>query len=214
MGYNNEFSGYIAIDCETIASPDAAGFLDPVRPPGNYKDPIKIAAYVDEKQAERVANAGLEADLCEVVCVGWKVLDEDSGTEVASRAEATECQLLKALFQAIGNRVIVGYNSLSFDIPVLVRRAQLLGIPYPQINVDRYRTPHLDLLELLSFHGKLTMRSLKFYGRRFGLPVPDETNGKDIAALVAAGDWKAVEAHCAADVELTAKLAERLGWVA
>jgi hypothetical protein len=122
--------------------------------------------------------------------------------------------MLKALFDAIGSRVVVGFNSLSFDLPVLIRRAQLLNIPYPDLNLDRYRTPHIDLLERLSFHGKLTMRSLKFYGRRFGLPVPDETNGKDIAALVAAGDWNAVSMHCAADVELTAALVQRLGWVA
>lgn len=213
MGYDNDLSGFVAIDIETMASPDAAAFLDPVRPPANYKDPLKIAAYCEEKQAERIANAGLEADLNEVVAVGWRVLGVPAGTEVATRADATECQLLKAVFEAIGSRIVVGFNSLGFDLPVLIRRAQLLGIPYPELNLDRYRTPHIDVLERLSFHGKLTLRSLKFYGRRFGLPVPDETSGKDIAGLVAAGDWPAIEMHCAADVELTAALAARLGWI-
>lgn len=213
MGYDNEFTGFVAIDCETVASPDAAAFLDPVRAPGNYKDEAKIAAYVAEKHAERVANAGLEADLCEVVAVGWRVLGATAGTEVATRADATECQMLKALFDAIGSRIVVGFNSLSFDMPVLMRRAQLLGMPYPELNLDRYRTPHIDVLERLSFHGKLTLRSLKFYGRRFGLAVPDDIKGADIAGLVAAGDWSAIEKHCAADVELTAALAARLGWI-
>lgn len=106
---------------------------------------------------------------------------------------------------------LVGFNILAFDLPVLLRRSQYLGLTAPYINLDRYRTPHCDLMQKLSFNGALKFHSLTFYGKRFAVGVPDATKGSDIAALVQAENWAAVEAHCRADVETTAALAERLG---
>jgi len=213
MAYDNELSGRIVLDLETVASPKAAEFLDPVRPPANYKDPAKIAAYCDEKQAERIATAGLEADLCEIVAIGVWAEDETVCTiPVATREDMDEAALLAFAWEALADRAIVGFNSLAFDLPVLMRRSQLLGVPYRDVNLDRYRTPHLDLLERLTFRGALTKRSLNFYCRRFGIVVEDATTGADIAQLVAANDWQAVRHHCRSDVEKTAKLAHRLGW--
>ena len=41
--------------------------------------------------------------------------------------------------------------------------------------------------------------------------MPDPHSGKDIAALVAAGEWAGVEGHCTADILKTAALARRIG---
>jgi hypothetical protein len=57
-------------------------------------------------------------------------------------------------------------------------------------------------------------RSLKSFCRRFGIPLDDPTAGKDIAALIAADNWAAVEAHCASDVAATYQLAKRMGVLA
>jgi len=56
-------------------------------------------------------------------------------------------------------------------------------------------------------------RTLKAFCKRFGIPVNDAINGSEIPALVAAGKWEEVAAHCRADVELTVQLAHRLGIV-
>lgn len=210
MSYNNEYSGSIVLDIETVGAPECADYLDPVAAPSNYKDAQKIADYIAEKTSERVSKAALEPDLCEVVAIGWSV---DGHADVSTREDGPESLLLKAAWQLIGNRLIVGFNVLSFDLPVLIRRSQLLGVPVPAVNLDRYRTPHIDLLERLSFNGKLSYRSLSFYARRFGIPFTDTTSGADIAGMVAKGDWPAVAAHCYADVEKTAALATRLGWL-
>lgn len=213
MGFNNEYAEPIVLDIETLASPEAAQWLDPVKAPANYKDETKIAAYCAEKFAERVATAALEADLCEVIAVGLLEPASESRPTVVTRADLNEAAMLALLWHRVGQRPIIGFNSLSFDLPVLIRRSQLLGVPYPSLNLDRYRTPHIDLLERLSFNGKLTYRSLGFYTRRFALDVPaDPHRGADIAALVAAEDWPAIAAHCRADVLATAALATRLGW--
>lgn len=212
MGYNDENVRRIVIDIETVAAPGCADLLDPVKAPAHYKDPAKIAVYCDEKQHERIASAGLEADLCEVVAVGWRL--DDGPTAVLTRADGAEETLLGTLWSQIDVRAVVGFNVLGFDLPVLIRRSQLLGVAYPSLNLDRYRTPHIDLIERLTFNGKLTYRSLAFYCRLFGIPCADLTKGADIALLVADGKWADVAAHCRADVEKTATLAQRLGWLA
>jgi hypothetical protein len=84
---------------------------------------------------------------------------------------------------------------------------------YPHLNIDRYRTNQLDLLAKLTYNGLLKAHSLKFYAKRFCLPVEDETKGADIPALVRDGSdtaWQAIHDHCRADVLTTYLLASRL----
>jgi DNA polymerase elongation subunit (family B) len=212
VGFNGENAEKIVIDIESCASPSAAQLLDPVRAPKHFKDPAKIDAYCRDEFEKRVTNAGLEADLCEIVAVGWQHADENCG-HVFTRASSHERELLTALWQEIEQRAIIGFNVLGFDLPVLVRRSQILEVPYPRLNLDRYRTPHVDLLETLTFNGKLTYRTLGFYARLFGIPNHDQHKGADIAQLVAKEDWGAVANHCRSDVELTAALARRLGYL-
>ena len=57
-------------------------------------------------------------------------------------------------------------------------------------------------------------RALNWYVKRFKLDAPtDPTSGADIGALVANGDWEAVNQHCYSDILKTYKLAERLGYL-
>lgn len=215
MGFDSENAGKIVIDIETIGSPGARDFLDPVRAPSNYRDPAKIAAYCAEEFEKRVQTAALEADLCEVVAVGfmWDNVDATRAAVYTRADELSEAGLLDQMWYAIGNRAIVGFNILGYDLPVLIRRSQLLGIKYPSLNLDKYRSPHIDLLRRLTFNGELTYRTLGFYLRRFGIPHDDTTKGSDIAQMVAEGRWNDVASHCRADVEGTAALARRLGWL-
>jgi 3'-5' exonuclease len=213
MGFDSQNANRIVIDVETCGSAAAAQLLDPVKAPSNYKDPVKIDAYIKDEFEKRVANAALEADLCEVVAVGWMHAGDVCGI-VTTRAHVAEADLLRELWHHVGDSPIVGFNVLGFDLPVLIRRSQLLGVTYPRLNLDRYRTPHVDLLETLSFNGKLTYRSLAFYARLFGISSADMHKGSDIAQLVAAEDWGAVANHCRSDVELTAALARKLGYLA
>jgi DNA polymerase elongation subunit (family B) len=213
VSYNNELTGQIVLDVETVGAPDCDGFLPDVEAPSNYKDPQKIAEYCSRERTKQIAAAGLDADLNEIVAVGFLHPEYATAGAVYTRAEADEGFLIEMLLNAIGDRCIVGFNSLQFDLPVLMRRAQYLGISCPEFNLDKYRSPHLDLLERLTFRGRLKMRSLSFYCKRFGIPHDDSVSGKDITQLVAENDWKTVADHCRSDVEATAALARRLGWV-
>src|SRR5687767_14006124 len=100
MGFNEEYARRIVVDIETVASPDVEALLDPVKAPSNYKDAAKIAAYKSEKLAELVSKAGLEADLCEVVAVGWWVEGQDECCSY-TRADLGEVNLLESAWNAI-----------------------------------------------------------------------------------------------------------------
>lgn len=213
MGYNGEGAARVLLDIETVAIPNALDFLDQPNAPRNYKDPEKIRAYREEALLEEVGKAALDLDLCAVVAIGWQHEHELEPT-VITRGDFTEEQLLVRAWLAIAERVTVGKNTLGFDLPVLLRRSLYLGIQAPPLILDKYRTPHIDLQQRLSFNGAFKYRSLDFYCRRFGISVPgpvDAISGKDIADCVSREDWATIATHCGSDVRKTGALAERMG---
>jgi hypothetical protein len=202
----------IVVDIETVAIDDADQFLEPVDAPAHYKDPEKIAAYVAEARTKARERCALDPDLCRIVALGDS--DDRSGTPSVTlcRTAEEERDALQRFWRVVTiNDTFVTFNGLRFDLPVLMRRSQYLRVAHPPLNLDKYRTPHLDLLDRLTFRGAIPGHSLKFYCARFGIALDDTHTGKDIGALVAAGDWAAVAAHCRADVDGTRALAQRLG---
>jgi predicted PolB exonuclease-like 3'-5' exonuclease len=208
--------------------------LDAIRAPSNWVDQEKIAANVEKQraaaiQAHTVAmfeqaakwqkvidSCALDLDLLRIVAIGWMFHDDPKPRVITCKNETDERFALEQLerdYTAAINPQFVTYNGLDFDLPVLMRRALYLGVRFPRLIVDRYRTPHLDLQQHMSLNGKLKWRSLKFYLNRFNIPNEDSTTGKEIGAMVKAGDWAGVSAHCASDVMATRALAQRLGLV-
>ena len=200
----------IVLDIETFAHEDAAQFIEEPSAPANYKDPEKIKAYIEDAKAKAISRCALDLDLCRIVAIG--TYSPITGSAVACFAsEQEEAEGLAELGKRLAKTSqIIGFNIFGFDLPVLIRRAQYLGVEFPGFNIDRYRSPHLDLMQFLSFGDKQKTRGLSFYAKRFGIDVDDDSTGADIDALVRAGDWAGVAAHCSADVEKTRRLAERL----
>lgn len=213
---------YAVIDIETTAIDTAADYIEPASAPANYKDEAKIAAYVKDATAEKVQKAGLDPDLNRIVCIGWRFHDSTHVGAVSCRSEEAEANALGYFWGQVRNCGLITFNGRRFDLPVLIRRSMYLGVKHAPVNMDRYRSPHIDLFEKLTFGGAITAHSLKFYAKRLGLELKDEITGKDIAALVKAGTeaadeaardacWHAIEMHCKSDVNLTFQLAERMG---
>lgn len=212
MGMNNDGARRVILDIETVALPDAAGFLEMPRAPANYKDVAKISQYIAEKQNEEVEKAALDLDLARIVAIGIQFEGEEP--EVLTAQTSDEALMLAWLWKCVEQRVTIGYNTLGFDLPMCLRRSLYLGLQTPDINIDRYRTPHIDLQQKLSFDGKFKFRSLSFYCKRFDLPVPDDSvTGADVARLVAEGNWAAVADHCESDLRKVTALAQRMGYL-
>lgn len=205
------------IDIETTGLPEAKDFAEPVSAPANYKDPAKIEAYIAEEQVKQVAKAGLDLDLCRIVAVGLQKEGREHVEVYTAADEAEEATLLTNLWAdllKIQHPVLVGFNHVAFDLPVLMRRSLYLDVPYPRLSLDKFRTPHIDIMQHLTWNGLVRARSLKFYAKRFSIPFDDAVSGADIPALVAAGDWEKVISHVTSDVRLTAALARRVGVLA
>jgi hypothetical protein len=216
---------YIIMDLESYPIDNAADYLtEPVEAPSNYvKQEAKDAFIAKAKQAQ-LDKAALDVDLARIVCLG--MLDSTTGEAqtFTFKDETQERTGLGAFFDAVFTTawhsgtgytdwpILVTYNGLFFDMPLIMRRAMYLGVRAPQLQLDRFKHPHvIDLMDVLNYGGRLKSKSLHFYCQRFGIPLTDENTGKDIAALIAADNWAAVEAHCASDVQATYALAKRMG---
>lgn len=207
----------IVLDLETLAIDDAVAY---VRPAAHLKDEAKIKASIEE----RAAKAALHPWLCRIIALGWCEEGEDVERVEVAPTESSERIMLREFWDVVTGPTfvspssghghvhpIVTFNGLTFDLPVLVARSILLGVKHPTLNLDRYRSPHIDLFQRLSFGDREKGLSLKLYAQRFGLDVSDAFGGKEIAQLYEDGNWDAIKSHCASDVRLTRQLAERLG---
>ena len=206
----------IIFDLETVPLPEAAEFLEPVDAPANYKDPVKIAEFIAAKQIQNLERAGLDVDLCTIVAIGWQREGEPS-VQALTRQDCDEDGLIAEFWRQATQggdlRHLVGFNCLAFDLPVLMRRSQYLGIQAPSYQIDKYRHAQVtDLAQVLSFNEAVRMRSLAFYAKRFGVEVSDAITGANVAQKVAEGDWQAIRTHVSADVAKIAALAAKLGY--
>lgn len=219
MGYNSENASKLCFDVETAPLPEAADYIECATAPANYRDEAKIKDYIRQANAENLSKCGLDVDLCRVVAIGlW--LEGGAGPYTQTLEDGRsdliqdEASLLAWFWRLSDGRHLVGFNCLGFDLPVLLRRSLYLGVPAPRIQIDRFKHPQVtDLMDELSYGGKLRLRGLSFYARRFGIASdPDTLTGADIALAVAEGRWEAIEAHVRADVQKTAALASKLGY--
>lgn len=203
----------LVFDVETVASADAAALIQPDK---RLVDPDKIAASI----SDRLERASLFPWTCRIVALGWCEETDDVEHVEVCNSEARERTVIEEFLARVVEpgsssvRPLVTFNGLFFDIPVLMARARLLGVRCPEFYIDRYRSPHPDLLNILTFKGALgkdSYRSLPWFAKRFGINTDDAFTGAMIGQLYADGDWESIRRHCASDVRLTRQLAERLG---
>jgi hypothetical protein len=215
MGYvnHNTRRPWLVIDTETTAIQEIDQYADDLRIDSRLKDPAKIA----EARQAALEKVAVDIDLARIVCMGLWASDDDAPVIWTGDTEAQERDMLEAFWRAYRDVIVdrggalVCYNGLSFDLPLVTRRSQLLCVQTEPINLYKYRSaPVIDLQNELSFQGAKPFRSLGFYCRRFGIDIPDETSGADMPGLIAAGDWDGVRAHNLADLQRTQALAARL----
>jgi len=206
----------IIVDLETLAIDGAGDLVEPVSAPSNYKDEAKIAAFVAEKMAAQIDKAALYPYTARIIALGWCYETDETEQVAVVNCESAEREALREFWARVVDERgsverLVSFNGRRFDLPLLMVRSQCLGVKHPALNLDRYRSPHLDLLDALTFGGTLDSRTLRWFATRFGLDTSDAFSGKEIADLYADGNWDAIRSHCASDVRLTRQLGERLG---
>jgi DNA polymerase III epsilon subunit-like protein len=223
MGFCSTDTDAIVLDLETVGRSDVEQIVDPVSAPANYKDAEKIAAKKKEKLDALIERAALDVNLCRIVAIGVEVLGDCRVSTLPT--ETDEVLALKRLAELIdltghgGLRRVITFNGLHFDLLVLMRRALILGVKFPRLDVGApWRNPNTDLMQVLTYNGATAKHSLDFYCRVLSIgidiKVSDEVKavtGADIPRLVAEDRWDLVEGHCLYDVKRTAMLARRVG---
>lgn len=216
MGYvTTKRRPWLVMDAETAPVAHIDEWADHVRIDSRLKDPDKIA------EAKRAAldKAAVDIDLARVVCTGLWSSNEDAPVIYVGGTEEDEIFQLGVFWSMYRDTVeagglVIGFNTIGFDLPLYVRRSQLLGVRYDIPNLYKFKSaPILDIENELCFYGAKPMRSLAFRCVQFGIDIPDATSGADMPALIAAGDWDAVRAHNLADLRRTQALAQRLGYI-
>lgn len=205
---------YRIVDLETVGHPDAPQWVDPLKAPKNYKDPLKIEAYIKEAEVERAEHFGLDPDCCRIVALGWHDVGYGDPTVTMCQTEDLERAALKTFWATYRQQYtkLVTFNGARFDLPVLVMRSIYLEIDHPEMVIaPAWKSPHVDCWERLSLGGaRKDVHSLAFYSRRFGIGTLDKVDGSQVAQLAKDEQWDAIREHCLSDLGLTHALANRL----
>lgn len=219
-------------DLETLPHPDAKQWLDPPSAPSNYKDVEKIAAYIKEAEIKQLEDCALHPHTCKIVAFGWEDIGHSDPTVAICTTEFEEREQLKQFWESwydLRRRAVLEqrdlppqdrteplfltYNGHRFDLLVLMIRSMYLKVKFPEINIDRYRSPHIDLYQKLTFRGVVDGGSLRFFAKRLGLPIYDDITGADVARMAAAGEWQKIHDHCLSDLALNRAIAEHFGFI-
>lgn len=204
----------IVVDLASAPIPGAEAYVEPAKAPSNYKDPEKIAAYVKEETAARVAAAGLDLDLARITAVG---LCEDGHCDIhLCQSEEEERAVLGTLAAELLNTPdyrLFTYGGFRFDLPLLMRRARYLGVKMPKINIDRYKSNHVDLLQELTDRDPSRSRPLSFYVRRLGwTDLSKPLTGAAESMVPETGAWGMLAASVEHDLIASYRLAQWLGY--
>lgn len=208
---------YLILDLASAPIEGASGFLDTPKAPANYRDAEKIAAYIAEKEAEQREKMALDIDLARITAIGFQCEGDDTSTVISCRTEAAEVNALQRLIDHLNMengtpRTIITFGGFRFDLPLLLRRCLYLDIWCPEISMDRFRSPHVDLWNKLSYNGAITAHGLGWYAKRWSWSdCVKPLSGAEEGQVLTTGNWAGLEVSVRHDVECTRRLAGKLG---
>lgn len=197
---------FIVIDTETIPSqnlPESCmpQFDESEVKLGNLVDRWKIEQKINDAREKWQAN--LDKDmatdpyLCQICClVGYHKASDEFLTLFAPDQDS-EFDMLNTAWEWIGkhyrNRIpLVGYNSSSFDLPVMLTRSMLLDVTVQPGMIGNFMKRqdygnryHYDLMQRLGhrnpFSGKLEYKKLDYHLQRFRIGgKPTGWNGSQV----------------------------------
>ena len=209
----------VVFDLETI--PDLAIGRSLLGEPGSSSD-----AEVRSKLGSRYARDGedpsvsfVKVPLHKIVCIGalyaeradrtsgWKVTRSGVG-HIGLRSER---QLVESFVASLHDRPapqLIGFNSASFDLPVLRYRALGLSIATPELHRSngrdywyRFGRDHIDLCDVLSNFGASSRPSLNEMAALCGIPQKlDGIDGSQVEAFINSDRIEDVANYCEFDV--------------
>lgn len=206
-------------DIETEPLPDEELAL--VKPafsaPRSWKDPIKIAAEIAEKEAAWKENAALSAVTGRVLAIGiivdgvFRMIDPRFW---AADGESNEAAVIRDFWSATMAAKWCGFNCFKFDLPFLIRRSWKLGVEVPGFVRDGrwWGSRFVDLREIWQLGDREAGGGLDELSRFFGHG-QKLGSGANFAKLYHESPDLALE-YLEQDLRLTQALYRRIGGVA
>lgn len=228
---DDESLGFVAFDIETGPRPEPelrTLYTEPTYEEfaaacdARWKEETKRAKFEERKAGawnSFVSRAALDATTGRVVAIG--IVDGD-GPRIID-CDEDEAAGLAVWWRTVSECLlrscpIVGFNLFHFDLPFLVRRSWILGVPVPAIRAGRYYSAIFkDLMEVWQQGGR-ELVSLDTLAKAFGVaPKVKEVNGVAVSGAEFHRVWRenrpAAEAYLKRDLEIPAALAVRMGVV-
>jgi len=220
----------VIFDLETVPDVSAARVL---MNPGAAVDDASVREGLESLYSRADGRAPfIKSVMHRIVCLGALYAYRSSVSEPWSidRAGAihigqrTERELISTFIDSLGAAPapqLVGFNSSSFDLPVLRYRALALGVPSFILHRGngrdywyRYGRDHLDICDFISSYGAATRPSLAELGAICGMSVKsDGMDGSQVERLVEEGRLDEVASYCESDVTVTYLLFLRLSLI-
>lgn len=205
------------IDIET--HPDTrAGAFDAararVKAPANYKDPLKINAYIEAQAAEAYARTSLDGAYGEILCIGWAVDDDEPTVTYAE----DERELLEDFWRAVDRAlpelaepVWIGHNVREFDLRFLWQRCVVRNV-WPTRRIPYDVSPHdasvIDTMQLWTGSPRERV-SLDTILQALDIPTAG-MGGGDVWPMLQEGRLQEILDYCAYDVNTVRLAADRM----
>lgn len=221
----------VIFDLETV--PDLVAGRELFRGGDNASDE-DVRRMLGEKYAkpgEDPIVAFIKVPLQRIVCIGalyaertdrgpWTIVRSGVG-HIGVRPERELVERFVDSLSEAPSPQLVGFNSSSFDLPLLRYRAFALAVPIQTIHGGngrdywyRYSKDHLDICDVISGFGSSARPSLVELAALAGIPAKaGGIDGSKVEAMVALGQFEELAAYCETDVFITFLLFLRLSLV-
>lgn len=206
----------IAIDLETIANKAMTPFLPEVSANKTLKDPVKVAADIENKKKDQISKMGLDPMLNLICCSGWCSEKGSGALFIRDDSEEAEKELLLSFWEILSEYdQFVTFNGRSFDIRCIHLHGITHGIRPPFIiDMGKYNRPgsnHIDLRGILSGESTFAPGKLDFYCKKFlGVGKMEGIDGALVQSYYDMGMHEDILLYCTDDAEKTFNLFKKV----
>lgn len=188
--------------------------------PKPRKGVLDILANLRSAKSDANQAAAIEArnktmattpEMCRIVAFGWALGKEEASCLLSDGTDECEVNLLEMFWLIVKDLrgPIVGYNCLSFDLPVILARSIMLGVrPTRPISLSKYGNRGVVDLMLSRFPGN-NWKGLSQMAKLYGLG--GKTEGMDGSKVLETFQENPalVSEYCRDDVRITQSLYEK-----